>query len=71
MKKLKVLYISYNEISEWAEVGKLSVLSETLENLKFEGNPLVDEKEFEDYHPIVMEHLPFLKTLDGEFVEVV
>jgi dynein light chain 1 len=63
MKKLKKLYIAYNNVRDWNEFQKLSSLKENLRELIFLGNPLADE---DAYYSEVIQRLPFLKMLDGE-----
>lgn len=41
LKKLRVLYLSNNQIKDWVEFNRLQEIP-TLENLLFNGNPLVE-----------------------------
>lgn len=66
MKKLKVLYMAHNEVSDWAECSKLNALSKSLESLILVGNPLAESMEENDFRSEAVRRLPFLKQLDGE-----
>lgn len=66
LKKLKVLYISNNQIKDWSEFNKLQEVP-TLEVLLFVGNPLVEAVGDEAmWKSEALKRLPFLKKLDGE-----
>ncbi|XP_055594431.1 dynein axonemal light chain 1-like [Uranotaenia lowii] len=65
LKKLKVLYIGNNSIREWGEFNKLQAV-ETLEDLLFAGNPLVENIDWTACVREVTKRLPTLKKLDGE-----
>lgn len=65
MKKLRVLYMAHNMFREWAEYSKLSALRNSLEDLIFLGNPLVEKDEV-GFRTEAIRRLPFLKKLDGE-----
>lgn len=66
MKKLRVLYIGYNMFKDWNEFKKLSALRDTLRELNFLGNPLIEEMDEETYRNEAIQHLPFLERLDGD-----
>lgn len=66
MKKLRVLYISYNNFKSWNEFSKLSELRDTLRELNFVGNPLVEDMDEESYRKEAIQRLPFLDRLDGD-----
>ncbi|CAO1441301.1 unnamed protein product [Diamesa serratosioi] len=66
MKKLKVLYIAYNNVRDWKEFSILASLHGSLEDLIFLGNPLAESMEENAYHAEAIRRLPFLKKLDGE-----
>jgi dynein light chain 1 len=66
MKKLKVLYIGYNMFKSWNEYSKLSELRDTLRELIFLGNPLVEDIEEEAYRNEAIQRLPFLDRFDGD-----
>lgn len=68
MKKLKVFYISFNLISSWNELSKVSALEETLETFSFIGNPLAESLEEEIYREEAIKRLPFLTWFDGDLV---
>lgn len=65
MKKLRVLYIGNNMIKDWNEFDKL-IAVQTLNDLLFVGNPLVDNVGQELYRKDVIRKLKMLKILDGE-----
>ena len=65
MKKLKVFYISFNNIRDWGEFTKLQNVK-TLEDLLMFGNPIYDSMEEKAYRKETLRILPFLKKLDGE-----
>lgn len=68
LRKLRVLYISNNQIKDWIEFARLQELP-CLENLLFMGNPL--HENFTDetsYRAECIKRLPSLKKLDGELV---
>lgn len=68
LRKLRVLYISNNQIKDWIEFARLQELP-CLENLLFMGNPL--HENFTDetsYRAECNKRLPSLKKLDGELV---
>lgn len=67
MKKLKVLFIENNEVRDWNELSKVAELSENLRSFNIIGNPIVEDMEIEDYKPLVLQRLPFLKMIDGHF----
>lgn len=68
MTKLKVLYIAHNLVREWSEYSKLTSLRNTLEDLKFLGNPLAESVDEGAYRSEAIRRLPFLKKLDGETI---
>lgn len=65
MKKLKVFYMSNNNVSDWNELSKLTSLRNSLESLIFLGNPLAESMDEADYRSEAIRRLPFLKELDG------
>lgn len=65
MKKLKVFYISFNNIRDWGEFSKLQSVK-TLEDLLMVGNPIYDNMDEKAYRKEALKILPFLKKLDGE-----
>ncbi|CAF1581629.1 unnamed protein product [Adineta ricciae] len=70
MKKLRVLYISNNQIKDWSEIRHLASV-DTLEDLVLYGNPIHDEwKKGEDaWLEAVHKLLKSLKKLDGLFLK--
>lgn len=66
MKKLRVLYIGFNMFKNWSEYSKLSELRDTLRELIFLGNPLVEEMDDEPYRNEAIQRLPFLERFDGD-----
>lgn len=68
LRKLRVLYISNNQIKDWIEFVRLQELP-ALENLLFMGNPLHENSTDEaSYRAECIKRLPQLKKLDGELV---
>ncbi|UJR24760.1 hypothetical protein I4U23_006134 [Adineta vaga] len=70
MKKLRVLYISNNQIKEWSEIRRLSTIV-TLEDLVLYGNPLhIEWEKGEDaWIETIQKLIKSLKKLDGVFLK--
>ncbi|CAF1116652.1 unnamed protein product [Adineta ricciae] len=70
MKKLRVLYISNNQIKDWSEIRHLASV-DTLEDLVLYGNPIHDEwkKDEDAWIETVHKLLKSLKKLDGLFLK--
>ncbi|KAK2567498.1 Dynein axonemal light chain 1 [Acropora cervicornis] len=65
LKKLKVLYMSNNQVKAWDEFQKLAELP-VLEDLLFVGNPLEEKHSAEgNWRDEAIKRLPRLKKLDG------
>nr|KAF6391799.1 dynein axonemal light chain 1 [Pipistrellus kuhlii] len=65
MKKLKILYMSNNQVKDWAEFVKLAELP-CLEDLVFVGNPLEEKHSAEgNWIEEATKRVPKLKKLDG------
>lgn len=65
LKKLKVLYMSNNLVKDWAEFNRLQEV-ESLEDLLFVGNPLVESLDESVWRAEAAKKLKSLKKLDGE-----
>ncbi|KAA6363007.1 MAG: putative Dynein light chain 1, axonemal, partial [Streblomastix strix] len=66
-KHLQCLYISHNNISNWAEIDKLNELPE-LNDVSFIGNP-IEQSSQSTYKAEVLRRLPTVKKLDGALVD--
>ncbi|XP_064403963.1 dynein axonemal light chain 1-like isoform X2 [Halichondria panicea] len=65
LAKLKVLYMSNNNVKEWSEFQKLGEL-QNLEDLVFVGNPLEEKHSGDgDWREQALKRVPKLKKLDG------
>jgi len=66
LTKLKVLFMSNNNVKDWGEFQKLAELP-CLEVLLFVGNPLEEKHSADgDWRDQALKRLPKLKKLDGK-----
>ena len=68
LSNLTTLYLSNNLIKNWAELDKLSGLT-NLRDVLFVGNPIYDEFPKEMCRIEVLKHLPNLMKVDGDMVK--
>ena len=66
-RKLKIIYLSNNNIKQWDELLKLRELP-ALEELLLIGNPIYDSFSKDDRRVEVIRRLPKLKKLDGKMI---
>ena len=67
-RKLKTLYISYNQIKRWDEVDKLSE-NQNLEKLTLSGNPIYKTPEVgRTLKASILSRIPWLTTIDNQSV---
>ncbi|XP_044728188.1 dynein axonemal light chain 1-like [Chrysoperla carnea] len=64
LKKLKVLYVAYNNIKKWDEFERFCNLP-LLEDFIFIGNPLYDTIDPAKYTKEITKRIPTLKVLEG------
>ena len=67
LSNLRVLYLGNNQVSDWAEVGKLAGLS-NLEDVLLVGNPIYEDLTIEERRTEVLKNIPGIKKIDGEMV---
>uniref|UniRef100_A0A1B0EZE1 Dynein axonemal light chain 1 n=1 Tax=Phlebotomus papatasi TaxID=29031 RepID=A0A1B0EZE1_PHLPP len=65
LPKLRVFYITHNLIRNWEEVDRIAS-HQTLQELSFQGNPLVEDLEEEEFYERMVKRLPNIKKLDGQ-----
>ncbi|KYN44335.1 Tubulin-specific chaperone E [Trachymyrmex septentrionalis] len=61
---LRQLHISENHISEWQSISELDKLS-NLEDLKFRGNPILENETIETARQLIIARIAKLKILNG------
>lgn len=75
LSALRVLFLSNNKLTSWAEIDRLAALDK-LEDLLLAGNPLhleyknAGEEALLEYRIEVVKRLPNLKKLDGKPIEM-
>mmetsp|Transcript_92182 Transcript_92182/g.298161 ORF Transcript_92182/g.298161 Transcript_92182/m.298161 type:complete len:194 (-) Transcript_92182:65-646(-) len=65
--KLTTLFMSNNKIKDWTELAKLQANPDLVNVLLF-GNPMYEGITKKEARPKVLEHLPNIRTLDGELL---
>ena len=68
LSNLTTLYVSNNNIKNWAELDKIADLPNLAEILLV-GNPIYDEFTKEMARVEVLKHLPNLTKIDGDMVK--